>query len=289
MPTRTIVAALLAGAGILAFADSQVRIVRISFVGHGVEVQRPAEGGASAPERWSMALLNAPVVEAENVRTASGGQAEVELECGSALRLAPGSELSFPRLRLTDQGVRVTTVAVDRGTIFLHIRNADSRDFHAEVGPATIATPEGSANLRVDFPAAHPPRIELLGGHASVRAASRNYPLKQNAALQIGSNGAATWVAAVPAGRWQRWSASRDQAYQRELNAMGPHTNVDAASNVPPAQTPPQTANSAAPPNASPQDAAQLFGQMDAAHNISTDPFLANRARRQMVPYCTGN
>lgn len=272
----------------LAFADSFVRIVRISFVSHGVEVQRPLQDSA-APARWSMALMNAPVIENEKVRAGSG-RAEVELECGSALRLAPGAEVSFPRLRLNDQGVRVTTIAVDRGTVFLRIRSADSRDFHAEVGAATIAT-AGGANLRVDYPAAHPPRVELLGGHASIRADRRDYALKQNAALEVAASGAATWVAAPAAGRWQHWSERRDQAYQRELNAMGPQSNVDAASSIVPAPTavPSQSVNPAAPPPAAPPDASVLFNQMDITHNIAADPFLANRARREMVPYCSGH
>ncbi|MGH3182442.1 MAG: FecR family protein, partial [Streptosporangiaceae bacterium] len=175
-------------AGVWALADSHVRIVRISFLAHRVEVLRlpdTADAGAPLAPRWSTALLNAPVVENEKIRTGADGQAEIQLECGSALRLAPNSELTVSVLRLRDDGVRATTVALTAGEAYFSVRRADSPDFHLGVGAGTVAAPEGAASLRVTASEDGPATVELLDGHAQVQDGKQLIVLRKAAALQL--------------------------------------------------------------------------------------------------------
>ena len=73
-----LVVAALSGA---AFADSHVRIVRLSSVEGQVQIDRATGQGL---ER---AILNTPIVEGTRIVTGDDGLAEVEFENQSALRL----------------------------------------------------------------------------------------------------------------------------------------------------------------------------------------------------------
>jgi len=65
------------------FADSQVRIVRLSNVEGTVQVE-PQRG-----KGYENAFLNMPMVEGMKLATKDNGRAEVEFEDGSTLRITP--------------------------------------------------------------------------------------------------------------------------------------------------------------------------------------------------------
>jgi ferric-dicitrate binding protein FerR (iron transport regulator) len=85
-----------------ASAASKVRIVRLSEVQGTVQLDRNAGDG------FDKAFLNLPVVEGSKLKTGKDGRAEVEFEDGSALRLAPDSEIDFSRLALGDDGQKLS-------------------------------------------------------------------------------------------------------------------------------------------------------------------------------------
>ncbi|HUX68551.1 MAG TPA: FecR family protein [Terriglobales bacterium] len=286
MPGRwkvaTFLLAAVLAAGVLALADSYVRIVRVSFLAHQVEVSRPAAAaaGATRPRRWSTALLNAPVVQSERLRTRAAGEAEVQLECGSALRLAPDSELVFSKLSLLDSGVRATTVTLRRGTAYFTLQRADSPDFHVLLPGGEISTPNGGASLRVAAPDDAPATVELLAGHAVVTAEQQKFVLKKSRTLALLPDGGVAWRPAAPPDLWQRWSRSRDQAFQRAVNASVPKLDMDAHPLAPP---PPQP-NIAGTPDLYdplPADATRMFND--------SDPFVATARAIAKVPYCANN
>src|SRR6516164_6879374 len=86
-----------------AFADSQVRIVRLSDVEGKVEADRNTGQG------YQDAFLNMPMVQGMKLAT-KDGRAEVEFEDGSTLRLASKTTIEFTDLMLRDSGARVSTV-----------------------------------------------------------------------------------------------------------------------------------------------------------------------------------
>ncbi|MGA7646441.1 MAG: FecR domain-containing protein, partial [Terriglobales bacterium] len=86
-----------------ASAESKARIVRLSEVQGTVRLDRAAGDG------FDKAFLNLPVVEGSRLKTGKDGRAEVEFEDGSALRLAPDSEVDFGRLALGNDGQKLST------------------------------------------------------------------------------------------------------------------------------------------------------------------------------------
>src|SRR6266851_3544056 len=92
--------ALAAVTGLLlavpSFADSQVRIVRLSDVEATVQIDRNTGQG------YEKAFLNSPITEGTKLRTDKDARAEVEFEDGSTLRITPSTVVEFPVLSLRD-------------------------------------------------------------------------------------------------------------------------------------------------------------------------------------------
>src|SRR5260370_36770994 len=77
-----------------AFSDSQVRIVRLSYVEGSVQIARASASG------FDKALLNLPVAQGATLRTGTGGRAEVESEAGTPMPLTATSTVHFPQRSL---------------------------------------------------------------------------------------------------------------------------------------------------------------------------------------------
>src|SRR3954468_13294189 len=80
---------LLVGMVSAAWADSNVRIVRLSFVEGDVQIDRRDDQG------FNHAFLNMPVVDQARVWTRNDARAEVEFEDGSTARLGPDTIVEF--------------------------------------------------------------------------------------------------------------------------------------------------------------------------------------------------
>ncbi len=139
-----------------ASAESKARIVRLSEVEGTVQIDRAAGDG------FDKAFINLPVVEGSKLKTGKDGRAEVEFEDGSALRLAPGSEVDFTRLALGDDGQKLNTVQLVSGTVYanLHAKTAGQKtgdQFLLNFARQSV-TVSGAAHFRV----------ELTGARATV-------------------------------------------------------------------------------------------------------------------------
>lgn len=206
---------LLAGT---AWGQSRVRVVTISAVGNQVQEKLPPPPGTSASvTAWTKAARNAPVVEGEKLRTSVNSFVEVELECGSALRLAPESEMAFPRLELSKQGMLVTAVRLDRGEGFFTMQDADAPDFQAELPGGVIRMPRGGAKLRLDVPEAGPESVEVLGGQIQVQAGGQKVKLKARRRFAFLPGGGIDLLPLLRPDAWQKWSQRRDDVFHREV------------------------------------------------------------------------
>src|SRR3984957_12484317 len=103
-------------AAVSASAESKARIVRLSEVEGTVKIDRTAGDG------FDKAFINLPVIEGAKLKTGSDGRAEIEFEDGSALRLAPNSEVAFTTLSLGNDGQKMSTVQLVSGTVYAHFR-----------------------------------------------------------------------------------------------------------------------------------------------------------------------
>src|SRR6476660_3832727 len=68
--------------------DSHARIVRLSYVDGQVRLDNG--------HGYESATMNVPLTERDWLQTGSDGWAEVQLEDGSLIRLAPKTEMPFP-------------------------------------------------------------------------------------------------------------------------------------------------------------------------------------------------
>ena len=98
-------------ASLPAWGDSQVRIVRLSYIAGAVEVDR-------GTGHFETAIVNLPITQGMKLATKDDGRAEVEFEDGSTLRLAPDTTVRFSRLSLRDSGDKVSDVQVTDGTAY---------------------------------------------------------------------------------------------------------------------------------------------------------------------------
>ena len=224
------IVAAAALAGILAAsvcAESRARIVYISFLASPVQIHRST---ALLPAHWSAALLNAPVVEGESLRTGDNGEAEVELECGSAVRLAPNSRLTFSHLRRRDDGVTATTVVLERGRFFFSLRHADARDFHVELPGAHVEAFKGVARLQARVSGSKAASLDVTAGQAVVHVGNTVYEVKKSNRIEWTTAGSVRQLP-LRAGSdaSSEWSRNRDRAFDRSLVASRPSTQVAGA------------------------------------------------------------
>jgi len=126
-----------------AFADSQVRIVRLSSVEGDVQIDR-SQG------RYEKAFLNLPVTQGAKIRTNNDGRAEIEFEDGSTLRLTPGTVVDFPELSLRDAGAKISTVHLQEGTAYVNFSGSKGDQFTMTFGRETFSI-INPAHLRVEM------------------------------------------------------------------------------------------------------------------------------------------
>jgi len=206
---------LLAAAGGVQ-SQSRVRIVRVSFLTPNTILSPPVQTGA---RRWTQVMLNEPIVAGDWLRTGPGGALEIQLDCGSALRLAQNSAMRVQVLSLGPKGLPVTRVAVEQGRAFFSMRRADSADFRIVLPRGTVDESHGNARFQI-IVAAQPPSatVSVSNGRIGVEVNGTAYPLKNSERLAWNSAGAPQRSKAVKAkDPYAKWSQDRDNAFDRSL------------------------------------------------------------------------
>jgi len=127
-----------------AFADSQVRIVRLSTVDGSVQIDR------AVGEGFEKAMANLPITQGAKLRAEGEGRAEIEFEDRSTVRIVSRSAVDFPLLSLRDSGARATTVHVQEGTIYVTFAGKKDDEFAVSFGRETIHLTE-PVHFRVEM------------------------------------------------------------------------------------------------------------------------------------------
>lgn len=218
--------ALLLGALIVlslpAWADSSVRIVRLSYVDGHVQVNRGAGDGL---ER---AILNLPVTSGMQLATGDDGSAEVEFEDGSTLRLVPNSTVDFTQLSLRDDGRRLSTIALRNGTAYLEASNKkDDFTITLDGQQITIARPARVRIARSDAGA----KVAVFKGDVDVRGAGDPVRVKKDETFTLDLNDPSRYLLAkgVEPDSYDTWSQERDQ--YRETYAANHHDSYNSSYN----------------------------------------------------------
>ncbi len=128
-----------------AFAESHVRIVRLSDVQGTVAVDRGAGQG------YERAALNMPMVQGMKLATKADGRAEVEFEDGSTVRITPNTKMDFGTLALEDSGARVSTLTLTQGLAYVDYTAKGKGDVFTLMFKDEKVRPEQSVHFRVDM------------------------------------------------------------------------------------------------------------------------------------------
>jgi hypothetical protein len=139
--------------------DSQARIVRISYVEGEVRLDNG--------HGYESATMNVPLTERNWLQTGSDGWAEVQMEDGSIIRLAPDTVIAFTQLARSSSGGTLTTVDLDQGEAVFKIAKHNDSDFNVTVKKSTIALTQ-SGSFRVTSTTANPLEVAVWKGEVGV-------------------------------------------------------------------------------------------------------------------------
>lgn len=194
-----------------AFADSQARIVRLSYVEGEVQIDR-GDG-----HDFIHAFLNMPVIEGSRLQTTDNGRAEIEFEDGSTVRLTPNTEIYFRQLRLRDDGHRLTSIDIERGMAYFHLRDREQFNVYAA---GQEFTPVKSANFRLEVSAPNNElRVAVLKGQLEVfRSTGERVNVRKNETLIFDLTDTSRYFLSkgVTEEAFDYWDRERDQRHSVE-------------------------------------------------------------------------
>ena len=205
------VSILLVALAIPASANSKARIVRLSDVQGTVQIERaPGDG-------FDQAFMNLPVIEGTKIKTGKDGRAEIEFEDGSALRLAPGSEISFASLSLGDEGQKLNTVDLLAGTVYadLHLKSAYEKktgdQFQLNFSHESL-TVQQSAHFRAELAGSAHATLAVFKGKVRATGPSGLFDLadKRSATISFAKDAAKNQEAATAADSSKNDAAQKD-------------------------------------------------------------------------------
>ena len=199
------VAAFVLVAGSLgAFADSHVRIVRLSSVEGQVQMDRATGAGLEH------AILNTPVVEGTRLVSGSDGLAEIEFENQSALRLTEDSEVKFSKLLMNDAGAKVNQIEVVKGLVYVDAASKGDDVYRLMVGNSSFLV-RRDTEMRLS---ATPDQIQVAVFKGEVQLESQPQPVtvgKRETLTLAGNSGSNYTVAkGIEPARFDAWNKERE-------------------------------------------------------------------------------
>jgi len=203
-------------------ADSHVRIVRLSLVDGDVQLDK-ADGRG-----FGTAYVNMPIVHQSKL-WARDGQAEVELEDGSSIRLTPDTIIAFNDLSLDNNGGRNTSVELQQGTAYFDIRYRDSDHFQLDFGRNRVSL-DKSARFRVNVDK-HDFEVAVLGGEIEVENASNaEVAVKKGETIRLDGDDPDRYYLAkgVDAENYDQWDNARAK-WHDEAVASNSYQNGNVA------------------------------------------------------------
>lgn len=189
-------------------ADSNVRIVRLSYIEGGVQIDRNTG-------QFEKAILNLPLTEGAKLRTEADGRAEVELEDGSTVRLGANTAVQFPQLSLRDSGVKASVVDIETGTAYVNLTGTKGNQLTVEFGDQRIELTQ-AAHLRV-VSEADKQAVAVFKGNVQVEGPSGTVQLKKNQTASLDASAKSLVVTKEiepePLDSWDKAQSQYQQRY----------------------------------------------------------------------------
>ena len=194
--------------------DSQARIVRISYVEGEVRLD--------SGQGYEAATMNVPLMERDWLQTGSDGWAEVQLEDGSLIRLAPNTVIAFAQLARASSGATLTTVDLDQGEAAFKVTQHNDGEFNVTVKKNTIALTK-SGSFRVTSTNSDPLEVAVWKGEVGVSDTDNGgeVAVKKNETFVLDPNDVARYALdrGVNADDLDQWSTQRDDALSTYASA----------------------------------------------------------------------
>src|SRR4051812_8199235 len=188
-----------------AWAQSQIRIVRLSYLEGDVQLDRNDGQGLSS------AFVNLPIVQDSILATGHDGYAEVEFEDGSTARLTPDSELTFPELSRDDRGSK-TSVWLQHGIAYFNLKHSKGDDFSLRVG-SDLFYPSKKSHFRIAM-AGNNADVAMFDGQMQLRRSNGQFvDLRKHETLSLASDDSDRYFLAknVAAGPDDDWDSQREK------------------------------------------------------------------------------
>jgi ferric-dicitrate binding protein FerR (iron transport regulator) len=143
-----------------AIATSQARIVRLSYAEGSVQLA--TDNGVEN------ATVNVPLTEGTRLSTSSNGWAEVQLEDGSTIRLAPSTAVNFTELGRSSSGSTLTTIDLDGGEAEFNVSRRHDNEFAVTVRNKTVLL-DHSGRFRITSTVQDPLELVVFKGEVKVK------------------------------------------------------------------------------------------------------------------------
>jgi hypothetical protein len=194
--------------------DSHARIVRISFVDGQVRIDRG--------QGYESATMNTPVTEGNWLQTRSDGWAEVQLEDGSLIRVAPDTVIAFTQLSRLSSGGAVSTIDLDQGEAEFKVATHENGAFQVTVKNKTIVLAR-SSSFRVTSTNANPLEVVVWKGEVGVRDSESGgeVAVKKNETFALDPMDVARYALdqSAEADQLDEWGRQRDDALSAYASA----------------------------------------------------------------------
>ncbi len=192
-------------AAVVTGAQVPVRAVRLTFVAGAVSVERSDNTAEDAP------VLNMALYEGTRLVTGDYGQAEIEFEDGSVVRLTPRSAVSLDALAL-EGGAARSTMTLLSGMAYFELRKSAGSAFRVNVGGVAVAPAEnGVVRAAVGEQAT---TFAVLAGSAVV-AKDKGFSatVRAGESLRVDARDDSRYFLSdnVEEQNWDRWNEERDE------------------------------------------------------------------------------
>jgi Family of unknown function (DUF6600)/FecR protein len=197
-------------------SDSQVRIVRLSFVEGTVRMYRPDA------DQWAKAFVNTPIQQGFKIATDANSFAEIEFENGSTVRLGQSSELDFPSLALSPEGAKINHLTLAQGYATFAFSPGKGDVYNvAAAGSNFDASSKSMFRLDLDQGSE---RLEVFKGAVAVRSPYGNESVASNQVFELAAGGAnpSQITNGITEDAWDRWVDKRQQTTAVAFNKTGP-------------------------------------------------------------------
>jgi hypothetical protein len=210
-------------------SSSNTRAARLTYMQGTVTVSE-ADNPTGVP-----AQMNLPLLSGVQIATGDDGQAEIEFEDGSVVRLTPNSALFLENLTVQPDGVFMSHLSLLHGLAYCELRATPQYRYAVNAG-GDVLSPVENTTVRIDFD--EPPAIfSVLDGTAQVERQNGQYAESANSGYQTQVRAGETLRAdpsdanryfltqQIADDSWDQWNEDRDQEATSEAANSTPVRN----------------------------------------------------------------